>query len=81
MKVMQHILCLHLTACCPSSTTVEVDVDASQSATSLRNALQVEAVLAKEFAQTLLTIFMRTRTQAAVYKTAAAPTDVYLPSV
>lgn len=32
-KGMQHTLHLHLTASCPSSTTVEVDRDASQSAT------------------------------------------------
>jgi hypothetical protein len=64
-------------ASCPSPAAVEVDGDASQTATWLRNALQIEVVRAIKFTQTCLTIFMGTRIQEA----ASAPTDIYRPSI
>jgi hypothetical protein len=45
-KLVQHATWLDFTASCLYSTTVEMNGDASQSTMSLRNALQIEAVLA-----------------------------------
>jgi hypothetical protein len=56
-----HSIQVDLTPSCLSSTTVKVKSKASESTISLRKANQSEAVLAAEFTQTCLTIFMGPR--------------------
>jgi hypothetical protein len=53
-REMQHSTQMDSATSCPSPAAVEVDGDASQSSTSLRNALQIEAVLAIKFTLTNL---------------------------
>jgi hypothetical protein len=53
-REMQHSTEMDSAASCPSPAAVEVDGDAPQSTTSLRNALQIEAVLAIKFTLTIL---------------------------
>jgi hypothetical protein len=72
---------LDLTLSSLSSITMEVKGDESNSIMSLCNAIQIEVGLAVEFTQICLTIFIRTRIQAAILDPTAAPADIYSPSV